>query len=97
MAPDFVRRNFRLRGTLELHRRAVGRDLLRAPANIALAGPNLALEAAARLAPRGGDEGGAASRPRLGPASAMLAGALSRSRPTARRWSSSVPLRRKLR
>jgi len=60
MAPDFVRRNFRLRGTLELHRRAVGRDLLRAPANIALAGPNLALEAAARLAERGGYEGAAA-------------------------------------
>ena len=54
MAPAFVERNFRLRGTLELHRRAVGRDLLRAPANLALAGPNIALEAAARLAERGG-------------------------------------------
>ena len=60
MAPDFVRRNFRLRGTLALHRRAVGRDLLRAPANLALAGPNLALEAAARLAERGGYAGAAA-------------------------------------
>jgi len=56
MAPGFVRRNFRLKGALELHRRAVGRDLLRAPANLALAGPNLALEAAARLAERGGYE-----------------------------------------
>ncbi len=54
MVPGFVERNFRLRGTLELHRRAVGRDLLRAPANLALAGPNLAFEAAARLAERGG-------------------------------------------
>ena len=60
MAPDFVRRNFRLRGALELHRRAVGRDLLRAPANLALAAPNLALEAAARLAARGGYDGAAA-------------------------------------
>ena len=60
MAPGFVRRNFRLRGALELHRRAVGRDLLRAPTNLALAGPNLALEAAARLAERGGYEGAAA-------------------------------------
>ena len=60
MAPEFVRRNFRLRGTLELHRRAVGRDLLRAPATLALAGPNLGLEAAARLAERGGYEGAAA-------------------------------------
>ena len=56
MAPEFVRRNFRLRGTLELHRRAFGKDLLRAPANVALAGPNLALEAAARLAERRGQD-----------------------------------------
>ena len=56
MAPGFVQRNFRLKGALELHRRAVGLDLLRAPANMALAGPNLVLEAAARLAERGGRE-----------------------------------------
>ncbi len=60
MVPDFVQRNFSLRGALELHRRAVGRDLLRAPANMALAGPNLLLEAAARLAERGGREPAAA-------------------------------------
>ncbi len=56
LAPGFVRRNFRLKGALELHRRAIGRDLLRAPANLVLAGPNLALEAAARLAEHGGYE-----------------------------------------
>ena len=65
MAPGFVQRNFRLRGALELHRRAVGPDLLRAPANLVLAGPNLALEGAARLAERGG-YGQAAGRLRRG-------------------------------
>ena len=56
MAPGFVRRNFGLKGALELHRRAVGRDLLRAPGNLALAGPNMVLEVAARLAQRRGYE-----------------------------------------
>ena len=54
MAPGFVQRNFRLKGALELHRLALGRDLLRAPVNLALAGPNLVLEGAARLVERGG-------------------------------------------
>ena len=56
MAPGFVRRSFGLKGALELHRRAVGRDLLRAPGNLALAGPNMVLEVAARLAQRRGYE-----------------------------------------
>ncbi|MGR3481399.1 DUF6635 family protein [Salipiger marinus] len=34
---DFVRRHFGLRGTLRLHRAALGADLLRAPANVVLA------------------------------------------------------------
>ncbi|WP_138470479.1 DUF6635 family protein [Poseidonocella sp. HB161398] len=34
----FIRRNFSLRGTLSLHRHALGWDLLRAPANVLLAG-----------------------------------------------------------
>ncbi|WP_172330869.1 DUF6635 family protein [Mangrovicoccus sp. HB161399] len=34
----FIRRNFGLRGTLSLHRHALGWDLLRAPANVLLAG-----------------------------------------------------------
>ncbi len=55
--PEFVRRNFRLRGALGLHRHALGRDLVRAPANLALAGPNLALELAALLAERHRPEG----------------------------------------
>ena len=54
MVPEFVERNFGLRGALTLHRHAVGRDLMRAPANLALAVPNLMLQAAAGVAERGG-------------------------------------------
>ena len=39
--PGFIERNFSLRGSLDLHRHAVGWDLLRAPANLALAVPDL--------------------------------------------------------
>lgn len=56
MVPEFVERNFGLHGALKLHRYAVGRDLLRAPANLALAVPNLMLQAAAGVAERGGRE-----------------------------------------
>lgn len=38
----FVRRHFSLKGTLRLHREAVGWDLLRAPANVALAPVHIA-------------------------------------------------------
>ncbi len=40
--PDFTRRHFGLRGSIRLHRHAVGADLLRAPANVLLAIPALA-------------------------------------------------------
>lgn len=39
--PEFVRRHFAVRGSLRIHRAALGWDLLRAPANIALALPHL--------------------------------------------------------
>lgn len=42
----FVDRTFSLAGALELHSRAAGWDLLRAPANLALAAPYLALQLA---------------------------------------------------
>ena len=56
MVPEFVERNFGLRGALKLHRHAVGRDLVRAPANLALAAPNLMLQAAAGVAEWGEGE-----------------------------------------
>jgi len=40
----FVDRHFTLAGSLALHRRALGWDLLRAPANLFLAGPALAVK-----------------------------------------------------
>ena len=46
----FVDRNFSMTGSLELHRRAVGLDLVRAPANVALAFPYLAARGAGALA-----------------------------------------------
>ena len=42
--PAFVDANFGLLGSLRLHRRAIGLDLLRAPANVALIPPYLALQ-----------------------------------------------------
>ena len=45
--PAFVDRNFSLRGSLRLHRKAAGWDLVRAPANLMLAVPHLGLKVAA--------------------------------------------------
>jgi hypothetical protein len=54
---DFARRRFGLTGALALHRRALGRDLLRAPANIALAPVHLAVRLTAAGARRLGARG----------------------------------------
>ena len=51
---DFVDRNFSLLGALRLHRRALGWDLVRSPANLALAAPHLAARVSAGLARRSG-------------------------------------------
>ena len=48
----FVDRHFGFRGSGRLHRRALGWDLLRAPANIALVPPQLGLQAAGAVATR---------------------------------------------
>lgn len=61
--PDFIDRHFSLAGSLRLHRHAVGRDLLRGPANLLLAAPQLALTlgaAAGRAAARKLPDPGAA-------------------------------------
>lgn len=50
----FVDRNFSLIGALRLHRKALGWDLLRAPANLTLSAPHLAARASAGLARRAG-------------------------------------------
>jgi hypothetical protein len=50
----FVDRHFTLAGSLALHRRAIGWDLLRAPANLFLAGPALAVKLAGWAAERAG-------------------------------------------
>lgn len=50
----FVDRTFSLRGTLGLHRHALGWDLLRSPANLALSAPHLAARVSAGLARRAG-------------------------------------------
>ena len=47
--PVFVDRHFSLRGSLAIHRRAFGFDLLRAPANLLLMGPHAAIKAAGLL------------------------------------------------
>lgn len=54
--PEFVDRHFSVRGTLRLHRHALGWDLVRAPANIALAVPALSLRVAAAASRRLGAE-----------------------------------------
>ena len=56
----FVDRHFTLAGSAALHRRALGWDLLRAPANLFLAGPALAVKLAAWAARRAGMERAAA-------------------------------------
>ena len=50
----FVDRCFSLPGTVRLHRRALGWDLLRSPANLALSAPHLAARVSAGLARRAG-------------------------------------------
>lgn len=50
----FVDRHFSLRGTLRLHRAAVGWDIAKAPLNLTLAGPQVALRAASALAATAG-------------------------------------------
>lgn len=50
----FVDANYAVRGSLRLHRHAFGYDLLRAPANVALAVPQLAVKLAASALPRMG-------------------------------------------
>ncbi len=52
----FVDRHFSLRGTAALHRAALGFDVLRAPANLLLAGPQGAMKAAGAAAGRLGAE-----------------------------------------
>lgn len=46
----FVDRHFSLRGTASIHRAALGLDVLRAPANLFLAGPQAAMKAAGAVA-----------------------------------------------
>jgi hypothetical protein len=48
--PEFVDRHFSLRGSLAIHCRAVGPDLLRAPANLLLMGPHAGMKLAGLLA-----------------------------------------------
>ncbi len=50
----FVDRHFSLRGALRLHRAALGWDILKAPANLSLAGPQIALRLGSILARRAG-------------------------------------------
>jgi hypothetical protein len=50
----FVDANYGLMGSLRLHRRAIGLDLLRAPANVALVAPHLAAQLAAGVLRRAG-------------------------------------------
>jgi hypothetical protein len=51
----FVDRHFTLAGSLKLHRRAIGWDLLRAPANLFLAGPALSVKLASWAVRRAGN------------------------------------------
>ncbi|MDE0391865.1 MAG: hypothetical protein OXI57_07350 [Rhodospirillales bacterium] len=51
---EFVDRNFSLLGALKLHRRALGWDLARSPANLALSVPHLTARVSAGLARRAG-------------------------------------------
>jgi hypothetical protein len=53
----FIDSHFSLSGSLALHRRALGWDLLKAPANIALAVPYFGAQLTARIAGRLGAEG----------------------------------------
>ena len=51
---NFVDRTFSLSGSLRLHRRALGWDLVRSPANLALSAPHLAARVSAGLARHAG-------------------------------------------
>jgi hypothetical protein len=50
LVPGFIDRHFSLRGSLAVHRAAIGLDMLRAPANLLLAGPNVGMKALGLLA-----------------------------------------------
>ena len=50
----FVERHFSLRGTASIHRAALGLDVLRAPANLLLAGPQAAMKGCGAVAGRFG-------------------------------------------
>ena len=52
MVRPFVDRHFSLRGTLHLHRKALGWDVLKAPANLSLAAPQVIARTAAGAAAR---------------------------------------------
>jgi hypothetical protein len=52
--PGFVDATFSFSGALSTHRRALGHDLWRAPLNLAMAGPQFALNAAANVLDRTG-------------------------------------------
>jgi hypothetical protein len=56
MVRPFVDRHFSLRGTLRLHRAALGWDVLKAPANLSLAAPQVVARVAARAVARAGAE-----------------------------------------
>jgi hypothetical protein len=60
MVGPFVDRNFSLRGSLRLHRGAIGWDIARAPLNLALAAPQVGLLLAAKAARSLGAPGTAA-------------------------------------
>lgn len=53
----FVDRHFSLRGTLRLHREAMGWDILKAPLNLTLAGPQMGMRLGAMAAARIGAPG----------------------------------------
>ena len=50
--PGFIDRHFTLRGTLQLHRAALGWDILKAPVNLTMAAPQISLRLAAAAAAR---------------------------------------------
>lgn len=52
LVPGFVDRHFSLRGSLAVHRAALGLDVVRAPANLLLAGPHAGMKAVGLLADR---------------------------------------------
>lgn len=58
--PDFCRRTFGPRGAVAVHKHAIGRDLLRAPANVAMAVPRVLGQAGARALRKAGAKRAAA-------------------------------------